>query len=82
MNDVDEAIGFSCGRLGFSEDMHPAPRFAMLSHGDLRSETSSENRFQPPGAPGGGHGRRHPPPFGGELLDSVVGRGTKRKRVR
>ena len=36
VNDVDAAIEFYCGRLGFSEDMHPAPSFAMLSRGDLR----------------------------------------------
>lgn len=34
--DVDAAIGFYCGLLGFVEQMHPAPTFAMLTHGDLR----------------------------------------------
>ena len=47
VHDVDEAIGFYCGELGFQEVMHPAPAFAMLSHGDLRLVLS---------APGGGAG--------------------------
>jgi catechol 2,3-dioxygenase-like lactoylglutathione lyase family enzyme len=36
VNDVDDAIAFYCGQLGFTEVMHPAPVFAMLSRGDLR----------------------------------------------
>jgi catechol 2,3-dioxygenase-like lactoylglutathione lyase family enzyme len=36
VNDVDAAIAFYCQHLGFHEDMHPAPTFAMLSRGDLR----------------------------------------------
>jgi catechol 2,3-dioxygenase-like lactoylglutathione lyase family enzyme len=49
VDDVDAAIEFYCGRLGFSEDMHPAPSFAMLSRGDLRLVLSA-----PGGGPGGG----------------------------
>jgi catechol 2,3-dioxygenase-like lactoylglutathione lyase family enzyme len=49
VNDVDEAITFYCGHLGFHEDMHPAPTFAMLSRGDLRLVLSA-----PGGGPGGG----------------------------
>jgi catechol 2,3-dioxygenase-like lactoylglutathione lyase family enzyme len=49
VNDVDEAIAFYCGQLGFHEDMHPAPTFAMLSEGDLRLVLSA-----PGGGPGGG----------------------------
>jgi catechol 2,3-dioxygenase-like lactoylglutathione lyase family enzyme len=49
VNDVDAAIDFYCGRLGFHEDMHPAPTFAMLSRGDLRLVLSA-----PGGGPGGG----------------------------
>jgi catechol 2,3-dioxygenase-like lactoylglutathione lyase family enzyme len=49
VDDVDAAIDFYCGRLGFSEDMHPAPSFAMLSRGDLRLVLSA-----PGGGPGGG----------------------------
>ena len=49
VDDVDAAIEFYCSRLGFHEDMHPAPTFAMLSHGDLRLVLSA-----PGGGPGGG----------------------------
>src|SRR5438045_5559511 len=36
VNDVDAAIAFYTGHLGFTEVMHPAPNFAMLNRGDLR----------------------------------------------
>lgn len=49
VNDVDEAIEFYSGHLGFTEVMHPAPPFAMLSRGDLRLVLSA-----PGGGPGGG----------------------------
>jgi catechol 2,3-dioxygenase-like lactoylglutathione lyase family enzyme len=49
VDDVDTAIDFYCRELGFHEDMHPAPSFAMLSHGDLRLVLSA-----PGGRPGGG----------------------------
>jgi catechol 2,3-dioxygenase-like lactoylglutathione lyase family enzyme len=49
VNDVDEAIPFYVEHLGFQEDMHPAPTFAMLSRGDLRLVLSA-----PGGGPGGG----------------------------
>lgn len=49
VDDVDAAIEFYCGQLGFHEDMHPAPSFAMLSRGDLRLVLSA-----PGGGPGGG----------------------------
>lgn len=49
VDDVDAAIDFYCGQLGFHEVMHPAPSFAMLSHGDLRLVLSA-----PGGGPGGG----------------------------
>ena len=48
------AIAFYCGHLGFTEVMHPAPTFAMLSRGDLRLTLSA------PGGPGGGGARRCP----------------------
>jgi catechol 2,3-dioxygenase-like lactoylglutathione lyase family enzyme len=48
VDDVDEAIAFYTGRLGFHLDMHPAPPFAMLSRGDLRLLLSA------PTGPGGG----------------------------
>src|SRR5262249_11944473 len=49
VDDVDAAIAFYCGHLGFHEDMHPNPSFAMLSRGDLRLVLS-----RPGGGPGGG----------------------------
>ncbi|MBV9801823.1 MAG: VOC family protein [Solirubrobacterales bacterium] len=49
VEDVDAAIDFYCRELGFHEVMHPAPAFAMLSHGDLRLVLSA-----PGGGPGGG----------------------------
>ena len=49
VDDVDAAIRFYCQELGFHEDMHPAPSFAMLSRGDLRLVLSA-----PGGGPGGG----------------------------
>ena len=49
VDDVDAAINFYCGKLGFDEVMHPAPSFAMLSRGDLRLVLSA-----PGGGPGGG----------------------------
>jgi len=47
--DVDAAIAFYTQYLGFTEVMHPAPAFAMLSRGDLRLVLSA-----PGGGPGGG----------------------------
>jgi catechol 2,3-dioxygenase-like lactoylglutathione lyase family enzyme len=41
VDDVDAAIDFYCRQLGFHEDMHPAPAFAMLSRGDLRLALSA-----------------------------------------
>jgi catechol 2,3-dioxygenase-like lactoylglutathione lyase family enzyme len=49
VNDVDAAIAFYTLHLGFTEVMHPAPAFAMLSRGDLRLVLSA-----PGGGPGGG----------------------------
>jgi catechol 2,3-dioxygenase-like lactoylglutathione lyase family enzyme len=49
VDDVDAAIDFYCRELGFEAIMHPAPSFAMLSHGDLRLVLTA-----PGGGPGGG----------------------------
>ncbi len=49
VHDVDEAIDFYCRLLGFTEEMHPAPSFAMLSRGPLRLVLSAVG-----GGPGGG----------------------------
>jgi len=51
VNDVDAAIAFYCQHLGFKEEMHPSPMFAMLSRGDLRLVLSAPGG---PGTPGGG----------------------------
>ena len=49
VTDVDDAIAFYCGQLGFTEDMHPAPTFAAVRRGDLRLLLSA-----PSGIGGGG----------------------------
>ena len=36
VHDVEAAISFYTGMLGFKVDMHPAPGFAALSRGELR----------------------------------------------
>ena len=36
VNDVDAAMSFYTDMLGFKLEMHPAPGFASLSHGDLQ----------------------------------------------
>jgi catechol 2,3-dioxygenase-like lactoylglutathione lyase family enzyme len=46
--DVEAAIGFYAGHLGFSVQIHPNDMFAMLNRGDLRLVLSV------PGAPAGG----------------------------
>jgi catechol 2,3-dioxygenase-like lactoylglutathione lyase family enzyme len=50
VRNVDTAIVFYCQHLGFKEEMHPAPTFAMLRRGDLRLLLSQPS----PGGPGGG----------------------------
>jgi catechol 2,3-dioxygenase-like lactoylglutathione lyase family enzyme len=49
VDDVDAAIEFYRGLLGFDEVMHPTPSFALLSRGDLRLVLTA-----PGGGPGGG----------------------------
>jgi catechol 2,3-dioxygenase-like lactoylglutathione lyase family enzyme len=49
VDDVDAAMSFYCKHLGFTEQMHPAPTFAMLNRGDLRLVLSA-----PSGQGGGG----------------------------
>jgi catechol 2,3-dioxygenase-like lactoylglutathione lyase family enzyme len=36
VDDVDAAIDFYCEQLGFEQQMHPDPAFAMLTRGELR----------------------------------------------
>jgi catechol 2,3-dioxygenase-like lactoylglutathione lyase family enzyme len=49
VHDIDAAIGFYTGHLGFSVQMHPNDMFAMLNRGDLRLVLSVAGD-----APGGG----------------------------
>jgi catechol 2,3-dioxygenase-like lactoylglutathione lyase family enzyme len=49
VNDIDAAIGFYTGHLGFSVQLHPNDMFAMLTRGDLRLVLTV-----PGGGPGGG----------------------------
>jgi catechol 2,3-dioxygenase-like lactoylglutathione lyase family enzyme len=49
VDDVDKALAFYTDLLGFREEMHPSPFFAMLSRGDLRLVLSAPN----PSAGGG-----------------------------
>lgn len=49
VSDVDAAIAFYTGHLGFNLEMHPAPAFAMLSRDCLRLVLSVPN----PSAGGG-----------------------------
>ena len=70
VHDVDAAIAFYCGQLGFALEMHPAPTFAMLLRGDLRLLLSA------PSAQGGGgqsmpDGRK-PEPGGWNRFDLEV----------
>jgi catechol 2,3-dioxygenase-like lactoylglutathione lyase family enzyme len=53
VNDVEAAIAFYAGRLGFTLVMHPAPPFAMLERGELRLVLSAPN-------PAGGGGQAMP----------------------
>ena len=51
VEDVDAAIAFYRDHLGFREQMHPDPAFAMLTRGDLRLLLVAP---VPAGHPGGG----------------------------
>jgi catechol 2,3-dioxygenase-like lactoylglutathione lyase family enzyme len=71
VDDVDEAIAFYTGLLGFEVVMHPAPPFAMLARGDLRLLLSA-----PSGRGGGGQvlpGDRRPEPGGWNRFQLEVG---------
>lgn len=69
VNDVDAAILFYTGMLGFKLEMHPAPGFASLSRGDLQLLL---NR---PGAGGAGQsmpGGQRPTPGGWNRIQVEV----------
>lgn len=55
VNDVEAAVSFYTGHLGFTLEMKPAPGFAMLSRADLRLLLST---------PGGGGGAGQAMPDG------------------
>ena len=67
VDDVDRAIDFYVGRLGFSVAMHPAPGFAALDRDGLRLLLNA------PGAGGGGQaGTATPAPGGWNRIQLVV----------
>src|SRR3546814_11110961 len=84
VHDVDAAIAFYCGHLGFQEQMHPAPTFAMLTRGDLRPVL-----IAPSGQGGGGQAMPDGPPpgpggwdrFATEVADLAPTVGDDRKSV-
>jgi catechol 2,3-dioxygenase-like lactoylglutathione lyase family enzyme len=43
VNDVDDAIAFYTGHLGFRLEMHPAPPFAEISRGDMHLYLTQPN---------------------------------------
>lgn len=69
VDDVDAAVSFYTGHLGFTVEMRPAPGFAMLARGPLRLLLSA------PGAGGAGQdasdGRR-PSPGGWNRIQLAV----------
>jgi catechol 2,3-dioxygenase-like lactoylglutathione lyase family enzyme len=70
VDDVDAAVGFYTGQLGFTVDAHPGPGFAVVALGDLRLLLSA------PGGPGGAgqampDGRR-PEPGGWNRIQVTV----------
>src|SRR6266568_5615124 len=81
VQDVDAAIAFYTRHLGFHEEMHPAPTFAMLSRGDLRLLLSA-----PSGQGGGGQampdGRRPEPGGWNRFQLQVSGLAAEVERLR
>lgn len=70
VHDVDAAIAFYTGHLGFGVVMHPAPTFAMIARGALRMALSA-----PSGQGGGGQAMpdgRVPEPGGWNRVVLVV----------
>lgn len=66
---VEEAISFYTGQLGFGVELHPAPGFASLSRGDLRLLLNQ------PGAGGAGQAMpdgRRPEPGGWNRIQLEV----------
>jgi len=67
VNDIDAAIGFYTGLLGFSVLMRPNDMFAMLTRGDLRLVLSVAGN-----APGGGQAMPPWPNFGPAVRSSAT----------
>lgn len=70
VDDVDAALGFYTGWLGFEVVMHPAPAFAIVARGPLRLALSA-----PGGAAGGGQAMpdgRLPRPGGWNRVSLIV----------
>jgi catechol 2,3-dioxygenase-like lactoylglutathione lyase family enzyme len=70
VDDVDAAIEFYRQQLGFREDMHPVPSFAILSRGDLRLVLSA-----PGGGPGGGQAMPRRDGASGRRVEPLPARG-------
>src|SRR5688500_273064 len=69
VDNVEAAIAFYTGHLGFRVEVHPAPGFAMLSRGDLRLLLNA------PGAGGAGQAMpdgRRPEPGGWNRIQLQV----------
>lgn len=69
VRDVESALVFYTQQLGFKLEMHPAPGFALLSHGDLRLMLNA------PGAGGAGQAmtdQQVPQPGGWNRFQLVV----------
>jgi catechol 2,3-dioxygenase-like lactoylglutathione lyase family enzyme len=66
VDDVDEAIEFYRGNLGFEVDMHPAPGFAALSRDDLQLYLNA------PGAGSAGIAGGNPQPGGWNRFQLTV----------
>jgi catechol 2,3-dioxygenase-like lactoylglutathione lyase family enzyme len=69
VDDVDAAIEFYTGRLGFEVRIHPAPQFAILARGALQLLLSA-----PSASPGGGQVQEGqvPRPGGWNRISLVV----------
>ena len=80
VDDVDAALAFYRRHLGFEEQMHPTPAFAMLTRGDLRLLLSA-----PGGGPGGGQampdGTLPTPPRRGSPASRAAPRTSSRHEV-
>ena len=77
VDDVDAALAFYRQHLGFEEQIHPTPAFAMLTRGDLRLLLSA-----PGGGPGGGQAMPDGHPTHTGRVESVLHRSRRSGRHR